>query len=116
MQKSDLFLDLFYNVKENSFKIKTNVRNDKVDKILSDCYRTTLNSSPDYREPNLSDIYNVMIKLDLSSDTFFISSDTGNRVLAHELIRKAINNWENILYEESVDKSALEEIILKNRN
>ena len=116
MIEPDLFLDLFYNVKDNSFKLKTNVKDDKIDEILSDCYRTTLGAFPDYREPKLFDVYSILIKLDLSQDTFSISSNTGNKVLAYELIREAINNWEIISEELSFDKKNLETFVLRNIN
>ena len=116
MENSDIFLNLFYDTHKNSFKIKTDLKKDKVDEILFECYRATLNQSPDYRAPKMHDVYNILIKLDLFQDIFSISSNTGNKVLAYELIKEAINNWESISEEIRLDKSDLEEIILRNKN
>ena len=70
MENSDIFLNLFYDIHKNSFKIKTDLKKDKVDEILFECYRATLNQSPDYRAPKMHDVYNILIKLDLSQDIF----------------------------------------------
>ncbi len=116
MENSRIFIDLFHDIYENTFKIKTNLNKDKVNEILSECYRATLNSKPDYGGFNKKDVYNIQISLDLSEDVFHISSNTGNRILTYELIKDSINNWEILSEEVSVDKKDLEEIILKNRN
>ena len=116
MENSRIFIDLFHDIYENTFKIKTNLNKDKVNEILSECYRATLNSKPDYREFNKKDVYNIQISLDLSKDVFYIYSNTGNRVLTYELIKDSIDNWEILSEEVSVNKKDLEEMILKNKN
>jgi hypothetical protein len=116
MGESDLFLSLFYEVDTNSFKLKTNVKEDKVDELLFECYRSTLNKSPDYRDFNKYKVYTILIKLDLSQDAFSISSNTGNNVLAYELIKDAIKKWEIIPEELKFDKKTLETVIIKNTN
>ncbi len=116
MEDSKISINLFYNLQEDNFKIKSNIKEDKIDEILSECYRATLNQDPDYRDFNKKDIYNILISLDLSEDIFYLSSNTGNRVLTYELIKKSINNWEILSEEVSINKKDLEEIILKKRN
>jgi hypothetical protein len=116
MADSDISLKLFYDLHKNNFKIKTNLEKDKINEILSECYRATLNESLDYREPNKRDIYNINISLDLSCDDFLIFSNTGNNVLTYELIRESVNNWELLPEEASANKDDLEKIILKNKN
>jgi len=116
MADSDISIKLFYDLHKNNFKIKTNLKEDKVDEILSECYRVTLNEIPDYRKPNKRDIYNIIISLDLSQDEFVICSDTGNNILTYELIRDSINNWDLLPEETNIDKDNLEKIILKNKN
>jgi hypothetical protein len=116
MENSDIFINLFYDVHEDSFKIKTNLKKEKINEILFECYRATLGQEPDYREFNRKKIYNIQISLDLPEDSFHISSNAGNHVLTYELIRASINNWDILPEEISIDKQDLEHIILKNRN
>jgi hypothetical protein len=116
MADSDISLKLFYDFHKNNFKIKTNLKGEMINEILSECYRATLNSKPDYRKPNKRDIYNINISLDLSCDDFLIFSNTGNNTLTYELLRESINNWELLPEETSVNKDDLEKIVFKNKN
>lgn len=90
---SKLFINLELNYKSNEYLIETNIAEEKIDYVLSEFYRSTLDKELDQTSPNEQDKYNIKIQLDLETDTFTIASDTGNRVLSYELVREAIGNW-----------------------
>ena len=114
MADAEVFISLFYDVTNNNFKIKTNLKENKINEVLAECYRTTLYRESDEREPIMRNIYNISISLDLSNDSFKISSDTGNNILSYELIRESIDKWELLPEEVSADKNNLGKILLNN--
>ncbi len=107
---SKLYINLEVNLKDNEYFIETNLKESKVDDILFEFYRSTLDEDPDKSKSNEQDKYNIKIGLDLETDTFTMASDTGNRVLSYEFVREAIKNWKlkpNI--ESKVNKANLSE-------
>jgi len=107
---SDLYINLEVNWKSNKYLIETNVKEEQIDNVLSEYYRSSLEKEPDESNPNEQDKYNIRIELDLEEDVFTMKSDTGNRVLAYELIREAIGNWKlKSKLESKVNKANLSE-------
>jgi len=91
----DLYINLEVNPDSSKNLINgTNAKEEQIDNVLSECYRSTLENNPDYRVPKEQNKYNIRITLSLEEDIFNIKSDTGNKVLTYELIKGAIGNWE----------------------
>ena len=90
---SGLYINLEINLESEEYLIETNVKKDKIDEFLSEYYRASMSKGPDKSNPNDQSKYHIKIKLDLEEDIFTMKSDTGNKVLAYELIIEAIGNW-----------------------
>jgi len=107
---SKLFINLEVNYKEKEYLIETNIKEEKIDDILSEFYRSTLDKGPDESKPYEQEKYNIKIQLDLETDTFTMASDTGNSVLSYEFVREAIGNWNlKPTLESKVNKANLSE-------
>lgn len=116
MANSKIYVNLFYDLGENNFKIKTNLRKEKIDEFLAECYRSTQLISKSYSKYfHPRKIYSIEIDFD-SSQIFKISSNTGNNAWTFELIKNAINNWKILSDKLFLDKKGIEKILEKNLN
>ena len=82
MPKADIVVEITYNVNEpEKTVIRTNAKPDKVSEIFETWLVAQIGKGKDSREPVRKNEYKITIKLDLSDDTFYVSSDTGNNDL-----------------------------------
>ena len=81
MRENHLFIDLEYDINQDTHKIRTNIRKDLVYDTLSTFLSTQIGQGADKRKANERDIYHIRIGLDLTDDIFTISDDTGNKGL-----------------------------------
>ncbi len=117
MENSGNYINLFYDLGEDNFKIKTNLREEKIDEFLAECYRAAKlipNSCSKFFHKRK--IYNIDINFDSASNIFKIYSDTGNNAWTFELIKNAINNWKILSDKLFLDKKGIEKILEKNLN
>ena len=52
-----------------------------IEDFVYDFLRTQFGAWKDETEPTKKDVYHIRIRLDLSDDTFYVDSDTGNKGL-----------------------------------
>lgn len=78
---SDLYLELWYNIKTGMFGIDTNIKPEAYDEIISTYLSTQMGKGRDERNPHIRDVYNLKIDVDLSEDIFNASDDCGNKGL-----------------------------------
>jgi hypothetical protein len=90
MPKADVTVDIFYNANTSRFVIKTNARKERVADILDDYLEAQTGKGADHSEPNKKSEYHITIKLDLSDDTFYVTSDTGNYSLTCGIVLYAL--------------------------
>lgn len=97
MSKADIVVNIVYNINDHSKTvIKTNAKADKVQEILEEWLTSQIGQGRDSREPVRRGEYKITIKLDLSDDTFFTSSDTGNMSLTAGIV-KNVAKYLNII-------------------
>ncbi len=117
MKNSGNYISLFYDLGEDNFKIKTNLREEKIDEFLTECYIATKSISCNFSSFfHKKEIYNIDINFDSASNIFKIYSDTGNKIWTFELIKYAINNWKILSDKLNLDKKGIEGILAKNLN
>ena len=78
MENYDLFLNITYDAKNNKFELKTNVRKDAISELVTDTITTYIDtdfSSIDTADDFKIDIFKISIKVDLSNDTFYLSTN-----------------------------------------
>jgi len=78
---TSVFLELTHDIKNDKFKTNTSVKEELLDDFLADFARRQMGAGEDTSTPNKQDVYHIRITLDLSDDTFFVKSDTGNKSL-----------------------------------
>jgi len=78
-QRVDLFIKISYcfNKPETSI-IRTNVKTERLRDLLNDYLYNQIGKGEDKRKLNEKEVYDIEIGVDLSDDTFYVSSDTGN--------------------------------------
>jgi hypothetical protein len=90
----DLWLDITYNIDDNTFSAKTNIQEDKINDIVETFLYTQIGKGKDNREPIDRPVYHITIKLDLSFDTFSVSDDCGNCGLRDGILMAYIGSRE----------------------
>ena len=93
MSKADIIMEINFNIKEPSKTvIKTNARREAVSEILEAWIFSQIGQGKDSRESNKKNEYTIVIKLDLSDDTFSTDSDTGNKGLTCGIVIHVFNS------------------------
>jgi len=75
---SDLAIDLKYDIKNDKFYVRTNVKQDKVADLVSTFLQGQVGAGKDEREAADRSVYSIKMRVDLSDDSFETSSDTNN--------------------------------------
>lgn len=80
MSKTDIIVKIKYNLKEpDETIIETNANEEAVSEILETWLSGQINRGKDDSQCNEKDEFEVVIRLDLSNDTFSTNSDTNNK-------------------------------------
>lgn len=91
----DLYCDITYNLKKDSFKVSTNLRPGLVEEFIADwVIRGQMGKGADDSRPNKKNVYHIRITCDMSYDEVTISSDTGNKGLTCGIIAHALAKGE----------------------
>ncbi|OGN02310.1 MAG: hypothetical protein A2655_03795 [Candidatus Yanofskybacteria bacterium RIFCSPHIGHO2_01_FULL_43_42] len=97
MPKADIVLKINFNLnRPDKTVIKTNAKREAISEILGAWLSCQIGQGKDNREPNRKDEYEIVIKLDLSDDTFFTDSDTGNKGLTCGLVGDVFNRLDQV--------------------
>ena len=83
---SDLYLNLKYDLKDDSFEIDTNIKQEKIKDIISDFLRSQIGKGKDDSKSNEHDIYEINLLLDLSCDEFNCNHNCGNSSLREGIL------------------------------
>lgn len=87
----DVFLDLEFNIKTDTYKIvATNIKDNLIEDFIENFIHSQLGLGEDKSQPTIKDVYSIHIGLDMSDDTFFLKSDTGNKSLATGIIAHSL--------------------------
>jgi len=73
-----------------SFKIESDIKEDSLLDVLSDCLRSQFGQGADTKKPEIRDIYEIEIFLDLPCDKFTICSNTGNKGLTTGILMHVV--------------------------
>ena len=105
----DLFIEFNYSPPERSAAVlRTNIKESYINDFLAEVVHAQVGKGVDNRKANEFDVYNILIKCDLSYDHIKISSNTGNASLTTGIINNTINNWK-------FSESLLEQMAKKNK-
>lgn len=78
MPRHTLFLSVDYDVIKSKACFSTNIQKEKVADVIVNFLRTQIGAGEDTSEANILDLYEIDLLLDLSTDTFSVSSNCGN--------------------------------------
>ena len=84
--KADVYVHLTYDVNRNLYSMNTNLKAGEVEDFLYEFLRTQVGAGKGSTPPAERGVYNVKIMLDMSDDTFFVESDTGNESLTTGIV------------------------------
>jgi hypothetical protein len=82
----DVFLDLEFNIKTGEFITTSNIKDELVEDFVGDFLHSQIGTGADKAIAVEKDIYHIHIGLDMSDDTFFVKSDTGNESLTTGIV------------------------------
>lgn len=84
-------MNIQYNLPEDKFKIKTNIKPELVEDFMLDwVLRGQIGKGADHSKANNKDIYHIQVRCDLTYDHITISSDTGNKGLTAGILGRAV--------------------------
>lgn len=89
---SDLKLELTYNLKDDEFKVETNMK-DPI-KHVTEWLRTQIGAGADQTERNDKEVYSIKLEIDLSDDTYTVSHDCGNKGLRDGILMHFTKTYE----------------------
>jgi hypothetical protein len=93
MLRADVVVEIIFNMEESDkTTIKTNAKPEAVSEILGAWLVAQTGKGWDSRESIRRGEYKISIKLDLSNDTFYTSSDTGNSSLTCGIVANVLQN------------------------
>lgn len=91
MSKVDILIQINFNMENpEETLIRTNAKREGVEEILATFVQDQAGQGEDKRKPNERDEYKIEIGLDLSYDTFHITSDTGNEGLTLGIVMQVL--------------------------
>jgi hypothetical protein len=86
---SDLHIKLKLDVRDDTFRVETDVKRERLKDLLGEVVRSLIGAGQDGSPVEERDIYTVDITIDLSSDAIQIASDCGNKGLETGIIAGA---------------------------
>lgn len=87
MVRGDIRIEISYDLVEpENSQIKTNAKKEKISDILKNWALTQIGQGEDMDKVKEVDAYRIVIELDLSRDTFYTTSNTGNAGLTAGII------------------------------
>ena len=90
-------VEIIHNIKNpDKSLIKTNIRKGMVSGILGEWINSQIGCGEDKRETKEKGAYQIDIELDLSDDTFYTTSNTGNTGLTAGIILKTFGRLNEI--------------------
>ncbi len=82
MPNADIVLEIAFNISDpGKTVIRTNAKKEALDGILEAWLSCQIGQSKDKSKAEERDLYKIKIQMDLSDDSFYTSSDTGNKGL-----------------------------------
>lgn len=78
---SKLYMNITYNIETDEYKIETNVKPERQRDIIQEYIRSQMGQGTDDGEPNEGFVFHIGLELELATDTFKVSDDTGNKGL-----------------------------------
>lgn len=100
MPKTDVVVEVLFSIKNREKTvIRTNANKEGLKSILSNWLRGQTGSGKDTQKPNEKDEYRIVIGLDLSNDTFYTKSDTGNKSLTCGIVADVFKRLDEIKVE-----------------
>lgn len=96
-EAEDLILQITFNLEDrNKSIIVTNARKEVIEEVLEDWLSSQAGLGKDNSEANEKSEYKIEIQVDLSSDTFYTNSDTGNKGLTCGIIMDLLDRLNDI--------------------
>ena len=78
---NDLYLNMEYDIIEDTYKIDTNIKTHLAKDVVSEFLRTQIGAGRDLSKMKEDDKYNISIKLNLNMDDFTCIDNCGNKGL-----------------------------------
>ncbi len=91
MAKEYLEMIITFNIKEASFNIEGNVREEHQGDLITEFLRTQLGKGIDNSKANIKDSYHIYIKWFPDGDIFKIQSDTINKGVRDGILMKIVS-------------------------
>jgi hypothetical protein len=92
-----IVLDITFNLaKPAESTIRTNAKPEVVEELIANWLRDQMGRGKDNAQPVLKSEYKIKIGLDLSDDTFYTESDTGNKSLTCGLVMCLLKHLDKV--------------------
>ena len=96
-----VFIEFEYTIDSSKCKVlNTNIKKEIIDDFLGEWVQDQVGRGADKNSPVIKDTYRIRIGCDLTDDTFYTKSDTGNKGLTTGIVQHV---WSKKLWEESIN-------------
>ena len=97
MANVDVLIKIFYDLKEPlKTRIQTNIKLEELGGLLEAYLSIQIGKGKDDRGATKKENYEIVIGLDMSDDTFYTKSDTGNKGLTCGIIMEVFKNLDKL--------------------
>lgn len=86
----DIIIEMTFNMKEDTVRIRTNAKHDKVGDLLEDYLHAQIGSGKDTTPATEKDIYNITLGVELGEDIWGSSHDCGNKGLREGIVMRIL--------------------------
>lgn len=93
--KPDIVIEMTFDMKQESVQIRTNAKHGALVELLTDYVHSQVGAGKDSAEPEVHDVYNITIGVELDDDSWGSSHNCGNKGLREGIVMQVINLLEH---------------------
>ena len=89
--KPDIVIEMAFDMKAETVQIKTNAKHSVLPELLADYIHAQVGAGKDSSPPEVHDVYNITIGVELDDDSWGSKHNCGNKGLREGIIMQVIN-------------------------
>jgi hypothetical protein len=89
--KPDIVIEMAFDMKQETVQIRTNAKRGVISELLADYVHAQVGAGKDESPPEVHDIYNITIGVELDDDSWGSTHNCGNKGLREGIIMQVIN-------------------------
>jgi hypothetical protein len=88
--KPDIVIEMAFDMKQETVQIKTNAKRGVISELLADYVHSQVGAGKDESPPEVHDVYNITIGVELDDDSWGSTHNCGNKGLRDGIIMRVL--------------------------